>query len=250
MLQEHAARVTDDDTVVDLHGMRAGSYPDGVAPIDVLANPWCHYLANVQIVEAAMAAEQQGYDAVAITCFHDPALPEARSMVDIPVVSMCESSLLVACSLGESLGLVGIGPANVQLVRAAVRKYGLEQRVCDVLPVDDRAVNEHEIDASFATENALTASFRAAARTLIAAGADVLVPSESLLNTALVKQQVTEVDGVPVVDAFAVMLAHAELLVRLRRTTGLGVSRTGACARPRAGGVEQLRAAAAGVLSG
>lgn len=203
MLQAHASRVTDEDTVVDLHGMRTGSYPDGEAPIDVLANPWCHYLANTQIVEGAVAAQEQGYDAVAITCFHDPALPEARSMVDIPVVSMCESSLLVACSLGESLGLVGIGPANVQLVRAAVRRYGLEQRVCGVQQLDDRAVNEHEIDASFADESALTASFRAAARTAIVAGADVLVPSESLLNTALVKQQVTEVDGVPVVDAFA-----------------------------------------------
>lgn len=249
MLQEHADRVTREDTVVDVHGMRAGTYPDGVAPIDVLGNAWCHYLANVQIVEAAVTAQSQGYDAVVITCFHDPALTEARSMVDIPVLSMCESTLLTACSLGESLGLVGIGPANVHLVREAVRRYGLDQRVRGVLPVDDRAVNEHEIDSTFGTESGLTASFREAARTLIRSGADVLVPSESLLNTTLVKQGVCDVDGVPVVDAFAVMLAHAEMMVGLRRSTGLQVSRAGMYAGPRPGAVGSVRAATRDTLS-
>jgi allantoin racemase len=249
MLQEHADRVTGTDTVVDVHGMRPGTYPDGVAPIEVLGNAWCHYLANVQIVEAAVTAQAQGYDAVVITCFHDPALTEARSMVDIPVLSMCESTLLTACTLGESLGLVGIGPANVHLVRAAVRRYGLEQRVCGVLQVEDRAVDEHEIDSTFGTESPLTDAFRETARTLIASGADVLVPSESLLNTTLVQQGLTDVDGVPVVDSFAVMLAHAEMMVGLRRTTGLQVSRTGMYARPQAAAVDTVRAATRQTLS-
>jgi allantoin racemase len=88
MLIEHASRVIDADTVLDVHGMRKGTYPDGVAPIDVLGAPWCHYLANIQIIENAIKAESEGYDAVAITCFHDPGLQEARSVVDIPVVSL------------------------------------------------------------------------------------------------------------------------------------------------------------------
>ena len=38
----------------------------------------------------------EGYDAVAVSCFADPGLELARSLVDIPVVSSCETALLVA----------------------------------------------------------------------------------------------------------------------------------------------------------
>ena len=42
MLQSHATRVIDADTVLDIHGLRAGTYSPEVAPIDVLSSPWCH----------------------------------------------------------------------------------------------------------------------------------------------------------------------------------------------------------------
>jgi allantoin racemase len=248
MLVDHAGRVTRPDTEMDVHGMRPGTYPPGVAPIDVLGYPWCHYLANVQIVEGAVRAQAAGYDAVAITCFHDPVLRECRSLVDIPVVSMCESTLLVACSLGARLGLVGIGPANADLVADRVRHYGLQDRVAALVHLDT-PVNEHDVDASFHTPGAMTSSFRTAAHRVIAAGADVVVPAETLLNTALVAQGITAVDGVPVVDAFAVMLTHAEALVQLRRTTGLTVSRGTEYATPDAASLRALRAAAATTLA-
>jgi allantoin racemase len=247
MLSEHARRVTRPDTVVDLHGMRAGTYPSDTAPIDVLANPWCHYLANLQIVDGAIRAEAEGYDAVAITCFHDPALREARSVVDIPVVSMCESTLLFSCSVGARLGLVGIGPANVDLVAARVRHYGLSGRVAAIVALE-ATVNEHQVDAQFSEPSGMTRSFYSAARKVIAAGADVVVPCESLLNTSLVRQGVTAVDDVPVVDAYAMMLAHAESLVQLRTSTGLSVSRGTEYSTPDPAGLRAMRAAAAATL--
>jgi Asp/Glu/hydantoin racemase len=248
MLSEHARMVTRPDTVVDLHGMRAGTYPSGAAPIEVLAHPWCHYLANLQIVEGVIRAEAEGYDAVAITCFHDPALHEARSVVDIPVVSMCESTVLLSCSIGARLGLVGIGPANVELVADRIRHYGLGGRVAAIVALET-AVNEHQVDAEFSEPSAMTRSFQTAARQVIATGADVVVPCESLLNTSLVRQGVTAVDGVPVVDAFAMMLTHAESLVQLRRSTGLPVSRGGGGGRPDPASVRAMRAAAAATLA-
>jgi Asp/Glu/hydantoin racemase len=248
MLSEHARRVTRPDTVVDLHGMRAGTYPSGVAPIDVLANPWCHYLANVQIVDAAIRAEAEGYDAVAVTCFHDPALHEARSVVDIPVVSMCESTVLLSCSVGARLGLVGIGPANVELVADRVRHYGLSDRVAAIVALET-AVTEHDVDARFSEPSAMTRSFKTAARQVIAAGADVVVPCESLLNTSLVRQGVTAVDDVPVIDALAMMLTHAESLVQLGRSTGLPVGRGCGGTRPDPASVRAIRAAAAATLA-
>lgn len=46
------------------------------------------------------------------------------------------------------------------------------------------------------------------------------VPAEGLLNTVLVRSGVHEIDGVPVLDSYAALLAHAEMLVRLRRASG------------------------------
>lgn len=247
MLVDHAARVCRPDTIVDVHSMRPGTYPKGIAPIDVLGSPWCHYLANVQIVEGAIRAQEQGYDAVAVTCFHDPVLREARSVVDIPVVSMCESTLLLTCSIGARLGLIGIGPANLDLVADRVRLYGLTDRIAALLALET-AVNEREVDALFDTDSALTAAFCLQARKAIAAGADVLVPCESLLNTALVRQGMTAIDDVPIVDAFAMMLTHAEALVQLQRTTGLSVSRRLEYTKPHPAAMRAMRAAAAATL--
>lgn len=222
MLEEHATVVTRTGTTVQIHGMQEGSYPEGVPPIEVLASPWNHYLANVQIVQGAVAAEHAGFDAVAVTCFHDPALAEARSTVGIPVVSMCESSLLAAFTMGQRLGLIGIGPANVRLVQERVRAHGFDSRVVGILPLAD-SVHEHDIEAAFVDEGRLAEAFRATARRVMAAGAEVLVPCETLLNTALARQGVCAVDGIPVLDGYSAMLAHAEMLVQLRRTRSAGL---------------------------
>jgi allantoin racemase len=150
--------------------------------------------------------------------------------------------------MGNSLGLVGIGPANTHLVRGLVRRYGFERRVAGVIPLE-HPVNEHEIDLMFDSESSITGAFYAAARAVISLGADVIVPSEALLNTALVRQGVQHVDGIPVVDAFAVMLAHAEMLVRLRRNTGLGVSHAQNYGKPDALSLIHMRTAAAATLA-
>src|SRR5690606_5915420 len=101
----------DPDTTVDLHGVRPGTYPDGMPPVEMVRYRWAHHLAFVQIVENIMAAEREGYDAVAISCFVDPGLEEARSVVDIPVVSSLETALLVSSTIGRAFGLLTLDDA-------------------------------------------------------------------------------------------------------------------------------------------
>jgi Asp/Glu/hydantoin racemase len=161
---------------------------------------------------------------------------------------MCESTLLLSCSVGARLGLVGIGSANVDLVADRVHHYGLSGRITAIVALET-AVNERQVDAQFSEPSAMTESFYSAARKVIAAGADVVVPCESLLNTSLVRQGVTAVDDVPVVDAFAMMLTHAESLVQLRKSTGLSVSRGTGYTRPDPADLHAMRAAAAATLA-
>ena len=87
-LKEHAQTVCAKDTVVDIHGVMPGTYPPSIPPIEAIVNPWVDKMISAQIVHNAVMAERQGYDAVAISCFFDPGLREARSLVNIPVVSL------------------------------------------------------------------------------------------------------------------------------------------------------------------
>src|ERR671931_1858688 len=107
-LAEHARLILGPETVVDVHGLRPGTYPIGMAPIDMSRYRWAHHLGSVQIIENVIRAEREGYDAVAISCFVDPGIEEARSVVDIPIVSSLETALLVASTTARSFGLMAI----------------------------------------------------------------------------------------------------------------------------------------------
>ena len=58
-------------------------------------------------------------------------------------------------------------------------------------------------------------------------GADVIVPGEVPLSLLLALNGVTRIDDVPVIDTFAVTLKMTEMMVDLRRLTGLAASRHG-----------------------
>lgn len=230
MLGDHARRVCGSELSVDLHGLLPRSYPPGVPPVALTQYRWAHHLLNIQIVENAIRAETEGYAAVAISCFVDPALDLARSTVDIPVVSSCETALLVASVIGGSFGLITIDVSMVRILRELVSRYGYVDRVRDVVTLDP-AVDEFELDQAFSGNGPLIDRFIAEARKLIAQGADVIIPAEGVLNTVLVRNGIREIEGVPVLDSYGSLLRFAEMLIKLRHLSGLTVSRRGRFAK-------------------
>lgn len=230
-LNEHARRVTPEDVEVVPHGLQPGTYGDGIAPIDAIRYRYLEFLNEQQICEAALGAERDGFDAIAIGCFFDPALRAVRSLVDVPVVSLAESCLLTACSLGRAAGIVTLcGDESDNLLDLA-RSYGLVQRTAAVVGLDP-AIDEFALEADEDRVTDILASFELASSRVLASGADVIIPGDGVLNEFLVRNGCTSIGGVPVMDSIAVLLHHAVMLVRLRRSTGLGVSRHGYYARP------------------
>jgi allantoin racemase len=247
MLADHARRICDPETVVDLHGVAPGTYPDGVAPIDIVGFAYANHLVFPQIVENAIRAEHDGYDAMAISCFIDPALELARSMVDIPVVSSCEAALLVSASIGRSPGLVTLDEVMAKELRRLVDHYGYGDRVVAVMAMDP-PINEFQIDRAFVGSPEFVELFARQAHQIIGRGADVIIPAEGVLNTALVRNEVRSILETPVLDSYGSLLALAEMLVRLRRRSGLSTSRSGTYARPPDTLMDKLRSTANGVL--
>jgi len=53
----------------------------------------------------------------------------------------------------------------------------------------------------------------------------MLLPSEGILNEVVYANRISALHGAAVMDCVGVALLHAEMLVRARRTTGLGYGR-------------------------
>ncbi len=229
-LEKHAAAVIDEGTEVVLHGAAPGSYA-GRPPATVLAHSYARLVITQQVIGQVRQAEREGYDAVALATFGAPFLTECRSLVDIPVVSMAQVALLTAGNLATRPAVVALSAGAVPRMRALLRGVGLG---AEIVVVGLRpAVTEVEIIAALdGADDGVAASFEQAAGEAAAAGADLVIPGEGALNELLYQRGVRQAGGLGVLDPFAVVLAWTEMLVMLRRRTGLSTSHAGGYSRP------------------
>lgn len=222
-LASHAAKVMRGRAEVVVHGLRPGTYPPGIAPMDMNSIAGLRMLGEVQVCEAALAAKDAGYDAFALGCFFDPALHAARSLVDIPVVSLTESCMLTACSLGRRFAIVSVTPFQKMLTEDLARAYGLQDRMAGVVAMAP-AVKLFDLERPEAAP-AIAESFRRACAEGVALGAEVLVAGDGVLNEFLVRNDLLRVDGAVVLDSLGVLFHHAEMLAHGRAAGVLDTSR-------------------------
>jgi allantoin racemase len=182
-------------------------------------------LDSISILDSVLDAEHQGFDAVAIGNILDPALREARSMVDLPVLGLGETCMTTACLMGSTFSLVGVNPFFGGRFEENVAKYGLKERLAGIECMD---LTPHELDACFSDESGrgrALESFRRAARTSLERGAEVIIPAGGRITAFLNAVGVREVDGAPVLDGTATLLAMTLAAVRIRAAAGTFVSR-------------------------
>jgi len=229
-LQKLAAKVCSADVEVFFNGVTEERY-EGRLPAEVLKYTYAKLVLPSETIDFARRAEREGYDAFIVGSFSEPFLPEIRSMVEIPVVSLPEASMLVACSMAEQFALVTLAPANARRLKAVVRRHGLDSRVMGVyaLPHD---VDEGILDAALKQPDAVIEDFKTVARTAIESGADVVVPAEGILNLIVHENGLGTMDGATIQDPIAAAFLYAEMLVNLKRRTGQGVGRRWTYAMP------------------
>ena len=187
-------------------------------------------------IRGALEAQRQGYDAYFMNHFQDAGLAEARASVDIPVLGLGETTLLHACTLGRKLGLIAIHPVFVPWHEDQVLRYGLSQRVVGVRTVDATMAQWMAGFESDAAREPLQVAFEREARVLLAAGADVIVPTGGIPMMLFGSGIGANVDGAPIVNGVTVVVKAVEMAVKLRRlaglsaesATGLGLCKTAA----------------------
>jgi allantoin racemase len=219
-LREYFPRVAYPDTEVVLrHVSVSGNY---------VRTLYTELLNNRAVVENAIAAERDGFDAVVLGCWADP-LWEAREAVDIPVVGIGEATMLLATTLGFKFAVITVAPGVVPTIEMDLRLYGLEDRAITrpVRSLDPPSDLELLLESLTDPHRRLIPNFERVARKCIEDGAEVIVVGCGYYGPILTLHGYNEIPGtgVPVVDCSAAGLKLAETLASLRESIGLDKSR-------------------------
>jgi Asp/Glu/hydantoin racemase len=230
-LRTHLEQIVDVGTVVDIKG---------ITPHDSYAHAIVEFRCAREVICNAVRAEREGYDALVIGHFQDAGLYEARSVVDIPVLALGEASMLYACQLGQRTGIVTINTRFIPWFHHQIVKYGLERRVTGVHAMTfEPGQILQAYDAQERAEE-VRHSFEQQARPLVAQGVDVLIPGGGIPMLLFSTLRGHAVAGAPVVNGIPIVVKMAEVAVKLRRLSGLGVSRVSDFVKPPAHVIEEF----------
>lgn len=205
-------------TTVEVRGTRQGALGDQYRLF------WNYDVR--EIIDHALAIRQSGgYDAFVLANSLDPALVELREMLDIPVVSFMEACCFHACTMGERFGVVVPNEKMVPRYREIPIGYGLRDRLASVEAIDFSNIRGFDtVFTDRAAGDDCVAQILAAARRSIALGAEVVIPAGPSA-TLLAQRRIFDVDGVPLLDAYRLLVKATELAVEMKRLTGIHVSR-------------------------
>jgi allantoin racemase len=109
--------------------VRVLDVPTGPASIE---SAYEEMLAIPATLDLIMACERDGYDAAIIGCFGDPGLEAARELVSMPVVGPCESSMLLAASLGHKFSVLTIFDSLIAGQEFLAVKAGVREKLASV----------------------------------------------------------------------------------------------------------------------
>jgi Asp/Glu/hydantoin racemase len=222
-VRAHIDRVKRPYTVVDLHGPAPGTYSTEYPGVDFQYS-FLFGMHSLQWPAAALAAQRDGYDAFAMCTIIDPLYREIKTIVDIPVVAAGEVCFHLAAMHGQRFALMLFMDRVIPRYQQLVDWAGLTSRCVGIRPT---GMQFGDVTKGFDNPGPAIDKFREAARTMIAAGADVIIPGEIPMNVLLASEGVHRIDDVPVIDCLGVTIKMAETMVDLRATTGLAHSRHG-----------------------
>lgn len=224
-LIRRAHEVLGDSVVLDPFGLPAGTYRGrGVSSAN--GNAFVYHRILDQMIDKALQAEREGYDAFIIGSYSEPFLKETRAAVNIPVISLFETTLLVGCSLGTRTAFITTSPPVVDMIQKSVAAHKMPERVGDVVSLEP-AFEGPQLRAAFEDPGPLIDSFRSASIKALKNGADVLVPAEGIIAVILTQAGITRIEGAPVIDVFGVSWSYAAMFANLRKTAGMGFTRRG-----------------------
>ena len=183
-------------------------------------------MVTAGIIRAARAAAREGFDALAIGCFYDTGLLEAREVSgEMIVTAPCVASCEIAASLSNRFGVIVGRRKWVHQMQSTVHDHGHRDRLAGFYHVE-LGVTEFQEDHDRTAYCLMTAGRKAVeedyAESLIL-GCTMEVGFHHHMEQEL---------GVPVIDPSIAALKRAEYGALLKRDCGWVPSRKWSCEAP------------------
>ncbi len=194
-----------------------------------------------EVIYGAMKAEGEGYDAFLIGNISDAGIREAREVVNIPVLGLCETSLHIASMMGANFGLVTISEKWNARMLENVTRYGLERRLVAMEPM---TTSPADLKRGFVESDhlrKLLAQFNERAERLLEKGAEVIIPAGGDIIVFLADMGIYEIGRAPILNGIVELVKMGELAVKLKRHTGRFTSKRGGYAPPGGEFLERVR---------
>ena len=178
-------------------------------------------LAGPPTLELVRRANEEGWDAIVLACFSDPALDAAKEISDIPVIGIEEATMHIAAMLGHKFSITTAFRSRVPTRDLHVRLRGVESAYASTLVLNMSVL---EMDAD--PEKAKARILELARKVVEEEGVEVVI-----LGCAGLTGYADDIErelGIVVLDPTSVALKVAEAMVDL----GLRHSKIGRFARP------------------
>ena len=216
------------DTEVVMHGLAHGTMDKSNYPKEDLGSTYLNWVHGNQWIAAAQDAEAQGYDAIVLATIANPMLREMRTLVDIPAVGYGDTAFRMAALYGKRFGLLFFNSVREGFWPDHIAALGVADAFSGVMLA---GVTFHEVVAAHG-DKAVRAKvvervIETGERMVKELGANVIVPGEMPLNLLLADAGVSSIAGATVIDGLALSFKMAEMMVDLRRTSGMMSSRAG-----------------------
>jgi allantoin racemase len=183
------------------------------------------HLAIHNVIEKSVNAEREGFDAVVIGCFYDPGLREARELVKIPVIGVCEASLHVASMLSAGKFSVLVGRRKwIPKMSDNANIYGLDKKIASWRVLDLTVPDMADISK---TQTSILREVQLAVEEDMAEC--VVLGCTGMAGQA---NEAQKRYGIPVLDPVLMGLKMAELSATLWKRNGISHSKIGGYESP------------------
>src|SRR5690606_18113294 len=126
-MQKRAATLSRPGVSVDFIGMPEGIYGSSV-PSETVKYPYMAALTEQIILDNALYAQAEGDDVFAIGSVQEPALQQARALLDLSVVGYGQSAMRLARCLSGKLAVPVCQDGFHQMMDVRIQRRGLASR--------------------------------------------------------------------------------------------------------------------------
>jgi len=205
---------------------------------------YAEHLNSAHLLEAAYQAERDGFDGVYFGCWNDP-LWQARELLNIPVASVGEQSMLAALSMAKRFAIITVSEKTAMAIENDIEAYGFSSRaitrpVRTILPESDAPLLHESVTDPYAH---FIPRFEQAAQGAIHDGAEIILVGCAYYGPLLRASFYNTITGtdVPVLDSSTIALKYLEAMVDIADKLKITKSRHGSFKSPSASIIEASR---------